>query len=47
MKKLEDKIERKLYDLICSSGGNGETITRFAKSIAKIAREHITKELQS
>lgn len=42
--KLEDKIERRLYNLICAGGGDGDTIKEMAKSIAKTARKHISDE---
>jgi len=34
---LTDKIEKILWDLVCSGGGDGETIRRTAENIACLA----------
>lgn len=44
MMKLEDKIERRLWNLICSGSGDGDTIRSLAKSITRTARKHIAAE---
>jgi hypothetical protein len=38
-KTLVDKIERILWKLICSGGGNGETIRRTAENIARLVEK--------
>lgn len=42
--KLEAKIERRLWNLICSGYGDGDTIRELAKSITKTARKHVADE---
>lgn len=36
-KTLADKVEKILWDLICSGGGDGDTIRRTAENIARLA----------
>lgn len=38
--KLEDKIERRLWDIICTGHGDGESIKAWAKDLAEIAYRH-------
>lgn len=42
--KLEAKIERRLWNLVCSMNGDGDTIRELAKSIARTARQHIAAD---
>lgn len=36
--KTEKAVERKLYDLICLGGGDGDTLKEFAREIVAIVR---------
>jgi hypothetical protein len=41
---LEQKIERQLYNLLCEGGGNGETISKYASRIARVAKKHLESQ---
>ena len=44
VKTLEDKIESTLYELLGLGGGNGATLTKYAKRIAAQARRDLVKK---
>lgn len=38
--KLEHKIERQLWDMLCTGGGDDESIKAWAKKITEVAYRH-------
>jgi hypothetical protein len=44
-KTLEEKVEEHLYAMVCSGGGNSQTLLDDARHIVTLARKHIAQEI--